>query len=228
MRFSYRVSSLINTLSHGPRVRRSAQGRCFPGVPMPLLEAEPRAFPDTLFSGPSAGGAREDRWWVLYTRARMEKAVARQLRGQQVSFYLPLYEQTWKTGGRKRTSYLPLFPGYVFLYGDGYARLTALETNLLCAVIPVTDQERLFNDLCRVERVLGGSSPATPETAVPAGALVEITSGPFRGLCGNVLCRGAETRLVIEVEFLRRGVSIEVEDWALRVLPAADPATKPR
>jgi transcription antitermination factor NusG len=194
---------------------------------MPLLEAEPRAVPDTLFSDPAVG-SRDGCWWVLYTRARMEKTLARQLRAQQVPFYLPLYEHSWKTGGRKRTSYLPLFPGYVFLHGDEYARLTALETNLLCSVIPVTDQDRLFRDLCRVERVLGGSAPVEPETEVPIGALVEITDGPFQGLCGKVVRRGEQTRLVIEVEFLRRGVSIEVDEWALRTLSADAPAHTPR
>jgi transcriptional antiterminator RfaH len=185
---------------------------------MPLLEAEPCLFPDTLFTDPLALSAGEGRWWVLYTRARMEKALARKLRAKGLPFYLPLYEHTLKSGGRTRSSYLPLFTGYVFLHGDASARVAALETNLLSSVIPVTDQERLFSDLCRVERVLGGDAPVEPETAVPTGALVEITEGPFKGLSGKVARRGAQTRLVIEVEFLRRGVSVEVEDWALRVL----------
>lgn len=195
---------------------------------MPLLEAEPRAFPDTLFSDPTPLAAREGFWWVLYTRARMEKAVARQLRAQEFSFYLPVYENTWKANGRKRTSYLPLFPGYVFLHGDEQARVAALETNLLCTVFPVNDQERFFDDLCRVERVLGGAAPVAPETEVPAGAIVEITAGTFKGLTGKVVRRGEQTRLVVEIEFLRRGVSIEVEDWALRVLSSAAPAGKTR
>ena len=79
---------------------------------MPLLEAEPRTFPDTLLSDPSSFAAREGCWWVLYTRSRMEKALARQLRAQEIPFYLPLYQHTWKANGRKRTSFLPLFPGW--------------------------------------------------------------------------------------------------------------------
>jgi transcription antitermination factor NusG len=190
---------------------------------MPLLEAEPRAFPDSLFADP-ATLATEGRWWVLYTKARMEKTLARQLRAQQIPFYLPTYEHTWKANGRKRRSYLPLFPGYVFLHGDEYARLAALETNLLSSVIPVNDQERFFDDLCRIERVLGGDAPVEPEAAIPTGALVEITAGSFKGLSGKVIRRDDKTRLVIEVEFLRRGVSVEVEDWALHLLSEAAPA----
>lgn len=195
---------------------------------MPLLEAEARTFPDTLFTDPAFvvdGGPAK--WWVLYTRARMEKSVARKLRAREVPFYLPVYKQTWETGGRVRSSYLPLFPGYVFLYGDEDARVAALETNLLSATIPVVDQRRLFDDLTRVERVLGGEVPVTPEEELPPGSPVEIMSGTFQGLVGKVVRRDGQTRLVVEVEFLRRGVSVEVDEWALRSLtppvgPAAD------
>ena len=190
---------------------------------MPLLEAEPRAFPNALFSDPSIIERQPGCWWVLYTRSRMEKTLARQMRAREIPFYLPVYQHAWKTGGRKRTSYLPLFPGYVFLFGDDSARVAALETNLLCSVISVSDQSQFFSDLCRVERVLGGSAPVTPESNVPLGALVEITAGTFKGLCGKVIKRGDETRLVIEIEFLRRGVSIQVEEWALRMLPTVTP-----
>lgn len=187
---------------------------------MPLLEAEPRAFPDTMFSAPESLAELGGCWWVLYTRSRMEKALARKLRAREIPFYLPQYEQTWKSAGRKRTSFLPLFPGYVFLFGDEYARLAALETNLLCTTFRVPDQQRLYDDLCRVERVLGGAVPVAPETELPVGAPVELTAGAFRGLTGKVVRRGDQTRLVVEVEFLRRGVSIEVEEWALRPLTA--------
>lgn len=195
---------------------------------MPLLEAEARTFPDTLFADPAFAPGGAGRWWVLYTRARMEKSLARQLRAREVPFYLPVYKQTWEASGRVRSSYLPLFPGYVFLYGEEDARVAALETNLLSATIPVVDQQRLYDDLARVERVLGGEVPVTPEEQLPPGSPVEITAGTFQGLCGTVVRRGGQTRLVIEVEFLRRGVSIEVEEWALRLLDPAAPSADRR
>lgn len=190
---------------------------------MPILEAEARTFPATLFSDPTTATPPDARWWVLYTRARMEKSVARRLRAREVPFYLPLYRHTWVTGGRARTSYLPLFPGYVFLFGDDGGRGVALETNMLSATLPVSDQERLFNDLARVERVLGGPAPVAPESALAAGTPVAVVTGPFQGLCGTVVRRGGAARLVIEVELLRRGVSIDIEEWAVRPLPASAP-----
>jgi transcriptional antiterminator RfaH len=195
---------------------------------MPLLDAEPNSFPDTLFSDPAFASPGESRWWVLYTRARAEKSLARQLRARAVPFYLPLYHQTWKSRGRVRDSYLPLFPGYVFMHGDEGARIAALETNLLSSTLQVADQQRLYADLTRVERLLGGSVPVAPEDTIPPGTPVEIADGLFQGLNGIVIRRGDKTRFVVAVEFLRRGVSVEVEEWALRPLTPTVPSPDPR
>jgi transcriptional antiterminator RfaH len=185
---------------------------------MPLLEAEPCLYPDTLFADPTHAGSEDGRWWVLYTKARMEKSLARKLRGKGVSFYLPLYHQSWKANGRMRSSYLPLFPGYVFLFGDDSARVAALETNLLCSTLPVPDQRKLYDDLARVDRLLGGSVPVSPEDGMNPGTPVEVTAGTFQGLTGKIIRRGDRSRFVVEVDFLRRGVSIEADGWALRPL----------
>jgi transcriptional antiterminator RfaH len=45
--------------------------------------------------------------------------------------------------------------------------------------------------------------------------VVEITSGPLAGLGGKVLKRGKKPKIFVEVEFLQRGVSAELEEWML-------------
>ena len=187
---------------------------------MPLLRAEPNLYPETLFTDPMPVDASA-RWWVLYTRARAEKSLARQLHGRRIAFYLPLYKSTWNHNGRHRSSHLPLFPGYVFLFGGDDARLAALETNLLTSTIPVAEQERLYSDLLRVERLAGGPVPVAPECDFATGEPVVIESGPFQGMTGKILRRGQQTRFVVEIELLRRGVSVEFEGWLLRPLTAS-------
>src|SRR5262245_13822753 len=78
---------------------------------MPLLPAEPCCFPYSLLAEPDP--VCDEKWWVLHTRPRTEKALARSLHAGGVPYFLPLYERTWRTGGRLQTSHLPLFPGYV-------------------------------------------------------------------------------------------------------------------
>src|SRR5947209_5995875 len=119
---------------------------------MPLLALEPFLHPADLLDQPPADDL--GRWWVLHTRPRAEKTLARRLHGREVRHFLPLYERHWKNNGRAYRSYLPLFPGYVFLHGDQATRVQALETNLVAQVLPVDDQQRLFGDLQRVHRLL--------------------------------------------------------------------------
>jgi transcriptional antiterminator RfaH len=123
-----------------------------------------------------------------------------------------------------RGSHLPLFPGYVFLHGDGQSRLDALSTNHVAGVLPVSDQSRLYADLVRVYRLMEAGAPLTPEERLEPGTPVEITSGPLAGLEGTVLRRGKQMKLFVEVQFLQRGVSAEIEQWMIRALCPARPA----
>ena len=94
---------------------------------MPLAPAETCLFPDNLLDPAVAVADASARWWVLHTRPRAEKAVARQLVGREVGFYLPLYEHRLTSGGRVRSSYLPLFPGYVFVRIEEQNKLHVLK-----------------------------------------------------------------------------------------------------
>ena len=179
---------------------------------MPLLSAEPSLFPDTLFSGDGSCPEVVPDWLVLYTRARAEKALARSLLARRVGFFLPLHERRWHSpSGRTRCSYLPLFPGYVFLHGATEARLHALETGLVSRYLSVVDQVALHRDLVRVYRLICSGAPLLPEERLEPGSLVEIVYGSLAGLQGKVIRRGKQLRLIVEVELLQRGVSVEID-----------------
>ena len=190
---------------------------------MPLLPLEPFLFPDDLLTGAlsHAPAGSPERWWVLHTRPRAEKSLARCLLGRGSPFFLPLYQREWRSHGRARCSNLPLFSGYVFLFGDGQARLDALDTNHVAGVLPVADQARLYSDLAGVYRLMQAGAPLTPEERLEPGAIVEIASGLLAGLEGKVLRRGKKMKLVVEVQLLQRGVSVEIERWMIRALPGA-------
>jgi transcription antitermination factor NusG len=184
---------------------------------MPLLELEPFISPENLFEL-SGDAANTSRWWVLHTRPRAEKSLARKLCDRDLSFYLPLHSREWRNRGRRFQSHLPLFPGYLFMYGDFQSRLTALETNLVAHAILVEDQEQLIADLGRVHQLLSTGAPVTPEDRLEPGDLVEVIRGPLTGLEGKLLRRGRNLKFVIEVQFLRRAVSAEVESWMIQSL----------
>src|SRR5262245_21946505 len=96
---------------------------------MPVLPSEPELFPADLFTDPARAGAGERVWWVLHTKPRQEKSVARYLYERQVPFYLPVIQKRWRLRNRPMTSHVPLFAGYVFLLGNREERVQALTTN---------------------------------------------------------------------------------------------------
>src|SRR5205807_6024063 len=116
---------------------------------MPLLSLEPFLFPEDLLAD-GKPCEESDHWWVLHTKPRAEKTLARKFMDRSTPFFLPLYQREWRNRGRLFRSHLPLFPGYVFIRGDWETRLSALETNLVVNVLPVGDHQQLHNDLARV------------------------------------------------------------------------------
>jgi len=191
---------------------------------MPLLSLEQFVFPDDLLQKPIEGN-ESDRWWVLHTRPRAEKTLARKLVDRSTAFFLPLYLREWRNRGRLFRSHLPLFPGYVFLHGDGETRLAALETNLVVNVLPVEDQQQLHTDLVRVYRLIMTGAPLSPEVRLQPGSRVEITRGSLAGVEGKVIRRGKHLTLFVEVQFLQQAVSVEIESWMIE--PRSEPSAVP-
>jgi transcriptional antiterminator RfaH len=186
---------------------------------MPLLPLEPYLWPEDLLArrpGISApqgsdergGGAR---WWALHTKPRTEKSLARYFLHRKLAFFLPLAKKQWRTKGRPRTSYVPLFSGYIFFHGDNQARLEALGTHQVVKCLAVENQGQLHEDLARIHQLMISGAPIAAETRLRPGAWVEITAGPLQGLQGKVLRRGKRWRFVVEVHFLQRGASVEID-----------------
>src|SRR5205823_5560159 len=158
---------------------------------------------------------------VLHTRPRAEKSLARRLLHRAHSYFLPLYKRQWPSRGRLLCSHVPLFPGYLFLQGDSDVRTAALETNLVARVLSVEDQVQLQSDLERVYQLMSAGLPLTPEERLEPGSMVEIISGPLAGLQGKVLRRGKHLKLFVEVQFLQRAVSAEIDAWMVQPLSEA-------
>jgi len=182
---------------------------------MPILKPERSIFPDDLLEPTAADGdANGDgrQWWAVYTKARQEKALARELLQQEVPFYLPLVARTILIRGRRVESLLPLFSGYVFVRADEDERVKALKTNRTSQLIQVTDQDKLRRDLASVQRLILAKAPITVEQRLAPGTRVRVKAGPFLGAEGIVeQCRGA-CRLIVEVTFLQQSVSVQIDE----------------
>lgn len=185
---------------------------------MPLLPMETYVAPDDLFRNPEILEIDSSEWWVLHTRPRAEKSLARHFLARNLSFFLPLYQHQWRNRGRLFRAHLPLFPGYIFLRGDADARRSALETNQVARTLPVSEPAQLRTDLIRVYRMMQAGMLLAPEEQLLPGAAVEIVAGPLAGLEGKIIQRGKQMRFFVEVQLLRQGVSVEIEGWMIRLV----------
>ena len=188
---------------------------------MPILPRQRDQFPADLFDDDTVSGsaAPSATWVAFYTLARREKDLMRRLESMGIAFYAPLVSRRLPSaGGRVRTSWVPLFPGYVFSLVDDEQRRAALGTNTVSRWLSVPDQRILQSDLRTIKRLIESEMPLTPEARLEPGQLVRVRSGPLRGVEGTVVSRKGEQRLVVAVRFLNQGASIELEDVDLEQL----------
>lgn len=182
---------------------------------MPILERQTSLFPSELLDDSDSEPKLYDRnWWAVFTRTRQEKALARELERLEVPFYLPLLTKSNYFRQRVVESHIPLFPGYVFLYATDAERIKALTTNRIMSLLTVPDQDRLQHDLRQLQRLIEAKAPLTLEERLQPGHRVRIRFGSLQGLEGVITDRrGGKRRLLVAVEFLQSGVSVEIEDF---------------
>ncbi len=180
---------------------------------MTTLAREPDLYPDDLFDRPELGCEESLTWWVLYCLPRREKQLMRRLRALGVAFYSPLIAKRSRSpSGRVRTSYVPLFSSYVFLYGDVGHRQAAQTTGCVSRWLVPSDPVAFSHDLLQLCRLVGTGAPLAPEARLSPGMRVRIRSGPFMGFEGVIIRRDKKTRLLVAVDFLQQGVSVLLDD----------------
>lgn len=183
---------------------------------MPILEKEVSVYPQGLLSDchPNA----EQQWFVVYTRARHEKSLARHLHSNSLSFYLPLVEKEMFIRGRRFCSQLPVFGGYLFYFGQAPDDVRRLAPYCVSAVLPVEDQLRLHEELKSIETLISAGTPMTVEGRLITGQKVRVKSGALKGLEGTILRRKSSCRLLVSVNYLQQGISVEIEDFMVELI----------
>jgi transcriptional antiterminator RfaH len=169
-------------------------------------------FPDALFEQDSHWEMGPCRWWVIHTRPRQEKALARQFCRAETPFYLPLAARRKRFGRRIITSHVPLFPGYLFVLAEKSERFHGLGLMKIVRSLEVGDQERLWENLKQVWRMIASGLPVTPEDRLGPGDHVLVRSGPLAGLRGQIVRTVGGRRFVVRVDFIQRGASAVLDD----------------
>jgi transcriptional antiterminator RfaH len=158
----------------------------------------------------SARSVMTERWHVLHTKPRQEKAVARAMEAAGVIHYLPLHRKTRYYGRRKRVVEAPLFASYVFLYGPLDATYFAMSTKRIATVIEVHDQARFGREIEQIHQALANGADLRGADFLAVGRRVRIAAGPFRGIEGLIEESARPERLLLQVAALGRATSLEI------------------
>jgi transcription antitermination factor NusG len=178
-----------------------------------VSENPPTSWPEGRLLGEFVG-----QWWVAHTKSRNEKALAHDLIGRKVSYFLPM---TWKvrhTRGRRIKSLLPLFSGYLFFCGNEQQRVEVLKTNRVASLLEVKDQQLLVNELSAIEKALRTGAALQRHKYIRTGQHCRVTAGPLRDIEGVVEQSGTGARLILKVEMLGQAASVEIDSDLIEII----------
>ena len=161
----------------------------------------------------TAPSDRDVAWFALWIRSRHEKQVRDQLQRKGIEVFLPTVTRWSRWKDRKKQIEWPLFPGYCFARFHPDERLPVLKCD---GVVTVVGTEGKPSPIPEVEidsiRTLIESELAfDPVPFIKEGMMVEVKSGPLTGVVGRLVRKGAHARLVISVNLIGQGVSVEVD-----------------
>ncbi|MCC7007734.1 MAG: UpxY family transcription antiterminator [Acidobacteria bacterium] len=152
-------------------------------------------------------------WFAVWTRSRHEARVLIQLERKGLEAFLPTIARWSRWKDRKKRIDFPLFPGYCFVRVDprhtlpvlkcaGVVRLVSFEGRP--APVPAAQVES-------IRSLVTSDLKYDPCPLIHEGDVVEVVSGPLRGVTGRLDRKGARARLVLNVDLVGQAVSVEVD-----------------
>jgi transcriptional antiterminator RfaH len=161
-------------------------------------------------------GLSEIKWYAVHIRSNQEKKTAVFLEDRNVDFFLPTYTVQSKRSDRRITLNKPLFTGYLFVHIDVKSRdrIHVLEAPGTVRIVGFRDQiVPIPDEVIASLRILinFGADQVKPHPLVKVGRKVRVLTGSFRNAVGILHeTKDRKPKLVVEVDFLGRGVSIPI------------------
>jgi hypothetical protein len=182
---------------------------------MPILPEEPSTHPEDLFDHDLFVSERGRKWRLAHTRPRQEKVLARFLRSREIPYFMPCSQKRHIIRGKMFISFLPIFPGYLFIYADDEEHHVGVTCRHAASLQVVPDQVQFDADIRQVRKLIACGAAVTAEDKLAPGMAVEIKHGPLKGLSGTILSSVSGKRFVVVVNFLRQGASVMLDDAML-------------
>lgn len=152
-------------------------------------------------------------WYAIWTRSRHEQVVREQLERKGLEAFLPTVTRWSRWKDRKKQVDWPLFPGYVFAKFSVNDRLTVMKSTGVVSIVGFSGESTPIpeHEITSIRTLIETDLQFDPCPMIKEGMMVEVTYGPLRGVVGRLVRKGAHARLVLSVELIGQGVSVEVD-----------------
>ena len=155
----------------------------------------------------------DSQWYAIWTRSRHEQVVRDQLQRKRIDAFLPTVTRWSRWKDRKKKVDWPLFPGYCFARFDPADALPILKCTGVVNIVSFDGKPAAIpeHEIDSIRRLVESDLQYDPCPLIREGMMVEVTHGALKGVVGRLLRKGAHARLVLSVELIGQGVSVEVD-----------------
>jgi transcription termination/antitermination protein NusG len=183
-----------------------------------VLIDRPVAAGGALLPGPGPDVVGQTAWYAVWTRSRHESAVVHQLDQKGIEAFLPTITRWSHWKDRKKRIDWPLFPGYCFVRIDAERSLPVLKCSGVVSLVSFEGRPASIPDdqIDGVRLLVGSELKYDPCPLIKEGDRVEVVCGPLRGVVGRLVRKGAHARLVLAVDLIGQGVSVEIDAGDIR------------
>ena len=152
-------------------------------------------------------------WFAVWTRSRHEQVVREQLERKHVDVFLPTVTKWSRWKDRKKRVDWPLFPGYCFARFDPKERLPILKCTGVVSIISFQGEPAPIpeHEIDGIRRLSESDLAFDPCPMIREGMMVEVVHGPLKGVIGRLVRKSDKARLVLSVDLIGQGVSVDVD-----------------
>jgi transcription antitermination factor NusG len=152
-------------------------------------------------------------WFAIWTKSRHEQVVRTQLEQKAIEAFLPTIARWSRWKDRKKKIDWPLFPGYCFARFDPRQRLAVLQCGGVVNIVSVDGEPALIPayEIDAIRQLVESDLAYDPCPLIREGMMVEVSHGPLKGVVGRLLRKNDKARLVLSVDLIGQGVSVEVD-----------------
>jgi transcription antitermination factor NusG len=164
-------------------------------------------------------GTDQAAWFAIWTRSRHEQVVRQQLEQKHIDVFLPTVLKWSRWKDRKKQVSWPLFPGYCFAKFDPGQRVSVLTCTGAVSIVSFNGAPAAIpeEELRGIRQLVDSDLQFDPCPLIHEGDKVEVTHGPLKGVVGRLVRKGTHARLVLAVDLIGQGVSVEVDAADVRL-----------